>query len=676
MIDHNFLTEIVLTFGSVTAVATVCHAIRLPTIVGFILAGVLIGPSGLGLVKSLPNAYSLAEVATIFLMFTIGLEFSIARLVKLRRAFVGLGMAQVLLTVIATAGVMMYWRGISVLNGVFWGFLVALSSTALVLKLMDDARDIETPHGTHTLTILLLQDIAFIPMMLLLPVLAGRPLSSVGALATSTAGNWLQTGGVVIIVPVAIYVMAKWIVPKIMDHVVATRSREVFYFSVLFFCLGTAWLFHNVGLSLSLGAFAAGIVISEGPYSRQVASDALPLRDSFMGLFFASIGMMVDISFVIQHAAVILIIGIGVVIVKAASIMAVGFLNNLAPSVAIIMGLNLAQIGEFSFILGGRGLDLGLMTQSQYQWFLSVAIVTMTVTPFIYKFAPKIAVKSGWIPWKVSATTEAGGVIRKAVSVSNSHTTHPEAFIIGFGLTGQHVAEAFDGLGVPWCVMDMNHHSIKKLKARGKRAVYGDATRVDVLAHAGLDRARLVIVAVTGGDIVPAILSAVRAIRPDVQIIVRTQFVRDLEKIARDPHMEVVVGEIETGIEILARTLREFGVTESEIHRYLEQSRTAITAHAQIGSSLRGPTLQLAGWDALSSIRPMRIMSEFKAVGKSLAELELPRRCRASIVSVFRDGLGTKIPDGSFKLEAGDVLHVIGAPEALKEAEHLLTTGV
>ena len=631
----------------------------------------------MGLVKALPNANALAEVATIFLMFTIGLEFSFARLVKMHRAFVGFGVAQVLLTIAATATVMMYWQNTTLAQGVFWGFLVSLSSTALVLKLMDDARDIETPHGNKTLTILLLQDMAFIPMMLLLPLLAGKSMTKAGAMSNMSSGDMFSTIGLVVAVPGAIYLFAKWIVPFIMERVVATRSREVFYFSVLFFCLGTAWAFHRGGLSLSLGAFAAGMIISEGPYSKQVASDALPLRDSFIGLFFASIGMMVDTTFIAQNFAVILMLGLAVVVVKAISIMAVGFLNYLAPSVAIVVGLSLAQIGEFSFIIAGRGLDLGLMSANQYQWFLAVAILTMTLTPFLYKYAPRAANRSGWVPWRISGTTAVASTVRKSVTIAGSvKPSQPDALIIGYGITGQHVSEAFDGLGIPWRVIDLNHQAIKKLKAKGHKAIYGDATRADFLAHSGLSSARLVIIAVTGGNVVPAILTAVRTVRPDVQIIVRTQFIRDLEQVSRDPHTEVVVGEIETGIEILARTLREYGVPEMDIHKYMEQSREMITAHARIGSSLRRPTLKLPSWDALSSIRPLRILPEYKSVKKSLTEIELPRKSGASVVSVYRDGLGSKIPDGNFTLEAGDILHIIGSPQALRDAEKLLSTGL
>lgn len=696
MLHSPIFLELLILFGSAAAVTTLCHYLQLPTIIGFIVTGLLVGPSGLGLVSSLPNADNLAEIAGIFLMFTIGLEFSFKRLIKLRREFVRLGFLQVGLTTIIVALVLNQFMGFSWARGVFGGFLVALSSTALVMKLLQDSRELETPYGMSSLSILLFQDIAVIPMMLVLPLLA----VSHGEAPPVSSASWISVGSLRTILMIvgfmgAIWATTRYVVPHLLERIVATRSREIFFFFVLFFCLGVAYVFQWGGLSLSLGAFAAGLIVSESPYGRQVTSDILPLRDNFLGIFFASVGMLLDLSFVIDHWAMVLLLGTLGFSIKVAVVSVVGRLYRLPWSLATIMGLILCQVGEFSFILASRGQDLGLLEKQDYQFFLSITVLSMAATPFLFRLAPLIIKSSGPISWKMLSGSRAGDRVRQAVAESQGDDTKPQrsghspmsqgapsksdapgqALIIGFGISGENVAAAFESLKIPFRVIELNHETFKKARRRGVDIHYGDATRPDVLEHNGLGSARLVVVTVSGSKVLPLILAAIRHHRPDVQVIIRAQYVRDVEALAKEPQTEIVVGEIETSIEILARALTVYGVNSQDIRRYMEETRAALHNLTQIKATLQNSAISLPSWEALGMIKPLRIDQDFAAVDRVLGDLDVRRKTGATVVAVFRDGLGSTVPDPEFSFKAGDVVQLVGSPEAQEQAEALFRTG-
>lgn len=667
MFESRIFLELLILLGSVTAVSTLCHYLRLPTIVGFIFAGMAVGPAGLGIVSSLPNADTVAEIAVIFLMFTIGLEFSFKRLWDLRRDFLKLGLMQVVVTVMLVALVAQMALDLPLSKAIFWGLMISLSSTALVMKLLQDARDLETPYGKSSFSILLSQDLAVIPMMLALPLLAGQG----GALPSFELRPLLFILAEVAGVLLALWVAARYVIPLLLEHVVKTKSREVFFFSVLFFCLGVAYLFNLGGLSLSLGAFAAGLMIAEGPYGRQVTADILPLRDNFLGIFFASVGMLLDLKFFAAHFGQVLFVGTAIFALKGLVLLLVGLANRSSVAISGIVALMLSQIGEFSFILASRGLELKILTPEDHQYFLCISVLSMIFTPFLFKLAPKIALARPSTRWKVAQ--EASRPIRTTVKAAKGPVGH--TILIGFGISGQNMATAMLSLKIPFKAIELNYDVVKKLKKRGVDIHFGDATRAEVLEHAGIATAKLVVVAVSGAKIIAPILQAVRTARPDVQIIVRSQYVRDVELLKREPLTDIVVAEIETAIELLARSLKVYGVASEDIRSYMEQARTQLTTFSQLSTSLGSPTLTLPSWEALSSIRPMRIGERHHAVGKSLADLGLPRLTGTSVVSVFREGLGTTIPGGSFVFQTGDVTHLIGGPDALALAEKVLREG-
>jgi len=352
----GFPLEFLILVGATTIVATFCHYLRLPTIVGFIVAGMVVGPFGTGLVGSTPASRQITELGVIFLMFTIGLEFSFAKLRQLRSSFLGLGLPQVIGTLVLAALIIKYSLNFPWSKSIFLGCLVSLSSTAIVMKLLQDARETAAPYGTTTIGILLCQDLAVIPMMLALPLLTEVQRVNV-PFSWNVVGAWTFK---LASVSTLLFLGGKYVVPFFLERVTKTKSRELFFFAMLLLCFGVAFAMEYTGFSLAFGAFIAGLMIAESPYGRQATADIVPLRDNFLGLFFASVGMMVDLKFMAMKFHWILLTMIALLILKSGLIFVIGRLMRFPVTTALITGLLIFQVGEFSFILADLGAKGGL----------------------------------------------------------------------------------------------------------------------------------------------------------------------------------------------------------------------------------------------------------------------------------------------------------------------------
>ena len=672
MLTTQTALELVVLFGAATFVTLTCHYLTLPSIVGFLITGIVVGPSGFKLTSSLPSANSLAEIAGVLLMFTIGLEFSFKKLFRLKNELLTLGAVQTGVTIMLVAVLTHQFLDFSTPKAIFCGFLVSLSSTALVMKLLQDARETETPYGKNGISILLAQDLAVIPMVVALPILAtgesNLPQFDSQFLFKST----LNTAGVL----VAVFVASRYAIPFLFDKVVRTRSRELFNYCVLFLALTICYLFHIGGLSVSLGAFAAGMIISESPYGQQVTADIVPLRDNFLGIFFATVGMMLDLNFVLDHLFTVFGVILVILLVKAFVIFIACLFNRAPFSIAIFVAMMLTQIGEFSFIIASTGLALGLYTREENQYFLSASVITMALTPYFFKLAPKLAQTKIPSQWKfLSKSAEARSVRAKATAkIERSKTLSGHTIIVGYGIAGQNLAAALESINVPFSIVEMNYDSVKNQQSKGTKVVFGDASKLEVLEHAGIEEAKLIVVVISG-QFIASILRTIRQVRPDIQVIVRAQYVREVEKIDSEHHTEVVVAEIETSIELLARAMRTYGVDGEDIQNYMQRARNQLTTFAALTSNLSAPVINLPSWEALSSIKPLRIQKKFYADGQSLIDLDLRRLTGSSVVSVFREGIGSTVPDGSFTISAGDVVHLVGSEDNLLIASRYLKTG-
>lgn len=660
--------EFVVLLGAITGVAILSNYLRLPTIVAFILGGVAAGPYGFKLVESIPDAGLMAEIAAIFLMFTIGLEFSFKKLKDLQREFLKLGFSQVILTIGVMYMVSYFILGYGHPKSIFFGYLATLSSTALVLKLLYDARDIETPYGRNSIGILLFQDIAVIPMMLSLPLLTSSKSLSLTGVFNLAATQWLVKIALMVL---SIILIGRFVIPFVMEKVARVGSREVFFFFVLFACLGTAYSFHHFGLSLSLGAFVAGMLISESPYGRQATSDILPLRDNFLGLLFATIGMMLDINFLGSNIFTVLTLGTMIFVLKFLLITGICYIWKTPLKLSILSGLCICQIGEFSFILASRAIKEGLLSPLEHQYFLSISILSMIFTPFLLKFASRITL-STVDKWNGLFTTEESKPLKKhtnRLKTEEEESRKGHALLIGFGVANQNLAAAFDALKLPYKIIEANYDTVKKYKEQNINIDFGDATSHEVLKHAHIESANLVIIAISGSQIVPSIISSIRSFRPDVQILVRAQYIREMNTLKQFSDVDVLVAEVETSVELLARTLKVYGIDGKDIQNYMTTAKKQLMTYSNISQNWEGGLLNLPSWEALASMSPLRIGSNFACLNKALSEIDLTRKTGVCIATVYRKGVGMMVPDGDFILEQDDIVQMVGKSQSIKEAE-------
>ncbi len=652
MVD-SMLFELVVVLGSATLVATLFHFLRIPTVVGFIATGMLIGPYSLKIVGSLPGAHFLTEIATLFLMFTLGLEFSPRKVMRMKRAFLGAGLLQVLGTTVLFTALAYFGLGMTFAKSIFIGGLVSMSSTAIVMKLLEDSREVHSPFGEACLGTLLFQDLAVIPLMLLVPVLAGTQLSS------SHDVRWLMASPLLL---AALWFGGRFAIPWLFDRILLTRSREVFFFAVLSLCLGIAWAVNRIGLSLSLGAFLAGLLVSDTPYVKQIAADIIHLRDNFLGLFFTSLGMLLDPAFVLAHPVAVFLLSFALVGGKGLVAFLATRAARYSASVAGICAVSLAQVGEFSFVLATQGSEQGLLVGTDLQYVLSTALISILVTPFLFRAAPR---------WFLRGRAFSSTVGSQLPAVGNN-PAQGHTIILGFGPVGQDVAQALKSLGIPYRVLEMNPEIVRKFKATGEDILYGDASQDGMLEAAGLSRGKLVVLSVSGASMTRGALAAIRRLRPDIPVIVRAQYLREIEDLSLDSNTEVVIAEFETSIGMLVRTLRSYGIANDQIEGFVAGLRRRLETKAK--SLWGGPEiLKLPSWEAISRIRPVHVLPTSQALGQSLAELRLRELTGANVVCVFREGLGTTVPSADFVIQTGDVVHLIGSPESLSSAEERLS---
>ena len=557
--DIPLLNDIVIIFGLAIVVLMVCHRLGIPAVLGFLLTGVFVGPYGFELIKAVHEVEILAEIGIVLLLFTIGIEFSLEKLLQIKTAVLLGGSLQVLLTFLTTTYIVRH-IGLDFGVAVFVGFLVALSSTAIVLKLIQDRAEVDTPHGRVTLGILIFQDIIIVPMMLVTPFLAGET-ANWGESVLLLLGKGI---GIILLVVLS----AKWIVPRILFHIAKTRDQEVFLLSVVLICLGIAWLTAMAGLSLALGAFLAGLIISESEYSHQALGNILPFRNVFTSFFFVSIGMLLDVNFLFRQPGLILLIAMAVFAVKSAIAAFAVILLGRPLRTAILVGLALGQVGEFSFILSRTGVEHGLLTGNIYQTFLAFSILTMAATPFAIMLAPRVADLILRLPMPNKLKTGFHPVPAPSVEAKKDHLV-----IIGFGVNGRNVARAAQRSGILYVVIEANPDTVRNELAKGKPISYGDATQEAVLQHANIKDARVVVVAINDPASTRRIVEIIRRLSPKVHLIVRSRYIQEMKPLHELGANEVIPEEFETSIEIFTRVLAKYLIPRDQIEALVAEIR-------------------------------------------------------------------------------------------------------
>ena len=662
MTDYGVLANLLVIFSVSIAVVFVFHQFRLPSIAGFLVAGAIIGPHGLNLISDIGTVQVLAEIGVVLLLFTIGIEFSLVQLASLRRLMFLAAPIQVGgVLVIAWLGAMLV--GLSWQQGLFWGFLFSLSSTAIVLKTLAERGDSDSIHGRATIGILVFQDLAVVPMMLLTPILASQ--SNGGGLAI------LLTLGKSVLVVLLVIAAAWYLVPKLLEHIVRSRSRELFLLTIIVLCLGIAWLTSLGGLSLALGAFIAGLVISESEYSHQAMAEVLPFRDSFNSLFFVSIGILLDWRVLFTHPLPVAGLLVTILLLKFIAGTGAVLLAEIPPRSAVMVGIALAQVGEFSFLLAQQGQETGFLRGDPYQIFLAVSVLSMIVTPFLMQWSPHLARRveawqrlHHWLPSRTIAhvmQTE-GKQIRMKDHV----------IIVGYGLNGRNLARVLGETEIPYLALDLNGDTVTREAKHGVPIYYGDATNPNVLRHMRIEDAKVLVIAMSDPFITRRAVQIAKGLNPQLHIVVRTRYLRELEELHQLGADDVVPEEFETSIEIFSLVLHTYKLPQEFVMQKAKQIRRegyALLRRSELpelSHHLRGGTL------ADAAVETFRIDDDSPAQGKTLAEIALRPRTGASVIAWTRAGVTQANPSENTRLTAGDIVVLIGSRAQIRQAMELL----
>lgn len=656
-----FLNELVALLVASVAIAYVCIRLRLVPIAGFLIAGVAIGPNALGIVSDQTLVDMLAEIGVILLLFTIGVEFSLGHLARLKRAILVGGGVQVGLTIALVAGGLAL-VGTPWATGVYTGFLVALSSTAIVLGLLGERAETDTPAGRLAVAVLVFQDLAIVAMVLVVPILAGQ------------GGTPVEIGLVFLkaaLLIAAVLVLARRGVPWILERVAQTRRQEIFLLTVVAICFGTAALSSLAGVSLALGAFLAGLVVSESRYSEQALSDVLPLRTLFNAVFFVSVGMLLDVRFLVEHPGLVAVAAVAVVVVKAVTgtlgVVVVGYPVRIAAAV----GLALAQIGEFSFVLERAGRAVGLSPAGLgpigEQAFIASTVLLMLLTPALLSAGPRLGIALARTPLR-----SLGREPDAPTPVEADLEDH--VVVVGYGPAGRHLVRVLRETGIPFVVVEMNPATVDELAGQGMRAIYGDATRPHILEVAGIERAKLAAVVVNDAAAAARTVTQARYANPTLQIVARVRFLHDVEALTDAGADIVVPEELETTVRIFSHVLGAYMIAPDEIERQVRVLRSEDYGVLR-GSIQEAHLMVLQGLDEDGMhTRAVAVRPGAPAAGQTLEALALRRDHEITVLAVRRGAATTASPDGRFTVEAGDRLVLVGTADRFAAAAHFFRT--
>ena len=651
------LYDICIIFGLSIGVLLICHRLSVPSIVGFLLTGLIAGPHGLGLIQADREVEILAEIGVILLLFAIGIEFSLRNLLQIRRAVLLGGSLQVGLTLLVAFALAQHF-GQATNESLFIGCLAAVSSTAIVMKLLQERDETRTPHGGTALAILIFQDIAIVPMILITPILAGEASDMSRALILLLAKGVMMIG--------VVFVGAKYVVPLILSQVLRTRSREVFLLSVLSICLAVVWLTSRVGVSLALGAFLAGLIVSESEPSHDALGHISPFRDVFTSFFFVSVGMLLDFHVLFQKPLLIAGLTIGVLVAK--SIIAGGVTSMLGYPLrtAILAGLTLSQVGEFAFILSKSGVEHGLLSDANYKLFLAVSVVTMAATPFIISAAPHVA---GGILRLPLPRRLVSGLSPIALTQDAEQTNH--VIIIGFGVNGRNVAKAARAADIPYVIVEMNPETVRTERANGEPIFYGDAIHDAVLHHANIKAARVVVVVISDDAASRRIVATAHALNPTAHIIARTRHLAEVEPLFRVGANEVIPEEFETSVEIFTRVLMEYLIPHDQIEQFIAEVRADGYKMFRTMPKDASPVSDLRVHFPDLEISVLWVDPKSPFVGKSLAEIALRGTYEVTVLAVRRNEQILTNPHGELRIEFDDEVYLLGNPEKIAQVADL-----
>jgi len=653
MHGQSIIQDVVVLYGLALVFLLLGSRLRLPGIISLIVTGVIAGPGGLGLVSSDESVRTLSEVGIALLLFMVGLDLSVHEIRRLwRNAVVG-GGAQMAGTMLAVAPFAWWMLGPRAETLLFATFFVAISSTSIVVRELTRRNELHAPHGSLALGVLLLQDVLALVALVLAPVLFGSNGASLGRALTQIAVIGI---GLALVTRLALPILFRW---------ATLAGREAFSLTVLVASLGAAWVASVLGLSMTVGAFLAGLVLDESEYSHQIHAEVRPLRDLLTSLFFVSVGLLVRPADLLPVLPLVLLVAAGMVLLKAAGAALAFRLAGVSPRVGVTAAFALAQVGEFSFVLGAEAVTHGAIGGQQWSILLGASVVTMALAPAIVGAAPRLAARLT----RASVDDAAG-------SAAEEHRWRDHVIILGFGEGGRLVSQALSAIGRPHVALDLNGSSVRSALTAGHRILYGDATAEEPLRAAGVEQAAAVVAVLSDPGATERAIRSVRALRRDVPMFVRTRFRTEAERMRRAGATLAVAEELEASIEVMSQLLVQLDIPGQQVEALVDAAREATEAPSARTALPVGPVARSV-IEAFGDtpVRTHLLQLEDWAVGQSLAALDLRAAVGVTVVAVKRgDDMATP-PPVEWQFAGGDVLYFVGTPPALRQAGGYLTGG-
>lgn len=651
------LKDIVIIFSLSTLVNLVFTKIKVPTIIGYLLTGIIAGPYALAIIQSLKEIELMAEIGIILLLFSIGLEFSLNHLLKIRKIVFWGGFLQLLTTTLVTMFIVRMFN-LNWPSALFIGLITALSSTAVVLKILQERSEITSNYGRTVLGILIFQDIILVPLLLFVPLIGGELLDF-----PSQAG--LLVLKAVFIIGL-VYVGNKWLMPKILHLIALTKNQELFFMSILLICLAIALLSAELGMSLAFGAFLAGLMISESEYSHNAFGNIIPFKDTFASFFFVSIGMLLDLNFIIENYLLVFSTVILVIFIKMIIGIFCAFILGHTLKGTILVGIAISQVGEFSFILAELGLNYEIISPFHFQLFLATAIISMAISPFLIQVATPIADLILKFPIPKILVDGLFPLKQMDIPELKNHLV-----LIGKDSRALNLSVMAKYMKMPYISIVFDPAIVRERQQKGETVLYGDAVNEPILSKAHVDRAKVVIISI--GDLIPAmaVTEKVRLLNKHAIILVRTKHVRDIEELYKLGADQVVPEEFETSINIFERILKKYLVPQREINVAIKRIRKdnyGIFREKESDSEFSVlkdiPNIEIVA---------LRISNDSSLIEKSLSQVNFRKVFGVTIVALKRKGEIIEHPGPDEVFKKGDVAYVLGKPEQISYAIELFS---
>jgi len=650
----DFVAEILIVLCAAVVGAWVFEKWRLPSVAGLLISGAVVGPGGLAFVEDADRVRLLAEFGVALLLFEIGLEMPIESLARGWRRSVASGALQVSLTIAVVAGLAVA-VGIGGETAIVIGMLVSMSSTAVAMRVLAKRDEVDTPHGQLSVGILLFQDLCLVPFLLAIPILSGEVPRDPTTLALKIGQDLLAL--------VALLAIARLVLPWSLERVARLRSPDLFSLFAFVLAVGSAVVAEQAGLTLAVGAFIAGLVVNASPYAHQIFAEMVPLRGVLLGVFFTSVGMLLDPMAAIERWDGVLLFVASVVLLKSAIIFGVvaGVVRQ-GLRTGLLTGIGLAQTGEFSFVLAGAAAPSGLLDESLSQIFIAGSICTLIATPFLVELAPRLV-------WKLTTLLDRGPAASPDATRS-AEGPADHVVIVGYGLAGMTLARILKASDIRYRIVEQNPTLYADAKSRDEPALFGDATRGSILVRAGVERAKVVSIAINDPAATRRCIGAIRNLAPDVRIIVRARYVKELDRLFADGATDVVAEEFESTIDLFNKVLRAFGIPPQTITQFSDVMRMERYEFMRESTEIPlDPWLAEVLHDVASEWLDVPWSTPTQ---RTLAALGIRAQTGASVLAVRRGDATTANPPADFTIRSGDSLLVLASAPELRQLRELL----